>query len=1022
MGTVRALTKSGVFFGLLGALIFIGSFRYSVAAQDVGAPDQAQLRHYFDQSLEFPNYFLPAEYRALPRASVPADQLAKARDRLERAMGSVFDRLIIPIVPVGASKPEMVRYFPYMEKNLKKIDPQMKLYASGGVVRSALSYVYDQVYRAMERNPGAKASDVLESISRATEDLPAIRVRGVGSDFDLLIHSDSGKFDELRKRALEITNSASQRYANSTGHGSIANTFFTMGDIRDYDEQIERSTRQGGSTVDYLGYETSDKKLKAPQRFPNSVEDLVLGYFDFAMPATGALPEDRADTAIRGVRSLIEVPWLKLSHENYFRSQIKELHYALNRGELPSARAQGQFAKGIRNSRHFGAHNRFYRAKDGSLESDVLSYSKDLGQKTNHLFLPEFADDRDIALRSASHSELHGLPLELLTPPDQFILENTRHGLLYHGTPSIDNGLAILRLGLCLSKSGQGTAAFCRGVYSSPDRSFAQTYAGTKGVVFELKIKNDSRVNILDLDRHQTHPAIEAIRKQALAQNRDFFEVLSRDHGIDIIKKNYVLIQNSNAVEVPAGLQSVLAHVANRWRGVDKMSEQDLVEYMGYQGMLEYGDAVGEVVPVSMHERERINRMFVKGSLIHSDRTVRDAGFRLLEHFPRNEQIAFLEEATRSTHEAWRLLPLIEALAKIAPTHSRLDELMVKLLNQEKHPMDDEVLKVLYRLPPEDQSRLLEKAISEFIQSDHHVQIPLYVFDCIRTGKHVTPQISSLLRRMLSTHVEKWESSDLNGIVGTFIELVAPGDQYEFLISALESGDLHKQIGVLKQLNWSKVDDPRIDQVLVKMVLNQELNKRAKRSDYYSERLALNDMLELRPPQIKNALVEQVIREILDHWNADTIPEAFIETFVTSAKVLPANGADLIKKIMLSGSEGMKFLALEATPKLPKRDWKEILTIACYDKSSLVRFDAIDLPLEISDSHDPRIDALVHFKAKKDEYLDKRVEAVLRRIEEDPAINPSVKAEIAERVFPSKMSPSAGGCLLQNISSVLQKE
>lgn len=51
----------------------------------------------FNPSAEFPNLFLPKEYRDLPPDRVPAEVVRQARADMEAALQSLFKRLVVPV-------------------------------------------------------------------------------------------------------------------------------------------------------------------------------------------------------------------------------------------------------------------------------------------------------------------------------------------------------------------------------------------------------------------------------------------------------------------------------------------------------------------------------------------------------------------------------------------------------------------------------------------------------------------------------------------------------------------------------------------------------------------------------------------------------------------------------------------------------------------------------------------------------------------------------------------------------------
>jgi hypothetical protein len=63
-----------------------------------------------------------------------AKEVAAMRKLTEDAMGSVLNRVIVPVVKPGDEQATLVRYFDYMGTHLKPIDPHAKVEPSGGVV------------------------------------------------------------------------------------------------------------------------------------------------------------------------------------------------------------------------------------------------------------------------------------------------------------------------------------------------------------------------------------------------------------------------------------------------------------------------------------------------------------------------------------------------------------------------------------------------------------------------------------------------------------------------------------------------------------------------------------------------------------------------------------------------------------------------------------------------------------------------------------------------------------------------
>jgi hypothetical protein len=861
----------------------------------------------FDASKEFPNLFLPTEFRNRASSEIPHEVLKKQHALLDQALGSVFERLVVPIVPEGESSVKQVRYFPYLRGRLLQVDPGMKLYASGGVVRTAISYLYDEVYQELERDPQKDPSQVLEEIAHSKQDLPAIRVRGIGSDFDMLVQSSNGKTGELQTLATQITNSASHTLDAKLDNYALKNTFFTLGDVRDYDSQIERSTRQGGSTVDYLAFDLTSQKLRDPPRFPGLTDKIVSGRYEFAPPIAGATPEDLGDSVIRGARTFLELPWIELENEDYYREQIHALNIQLQHGKNLSERARGQFAKGIRNSRYFGAHNRFYRAKPETAEAEVLKLAKKLGDGNSSSLLPEFADSRKIALRSQDHSELNGLPKELLTSVSEFKTKYTDKGILHHGTPSVENGLAILRQGLFLSKSGQGTAVYGRGVYSSPDLNVSKSYAGDSGMIFDLVVKDDPRVNILDWEKVEHHPFIRKSINEAKKQGRDIFEYISREHGIDIIKNNHVLIQNSDAIALPDGLKSIVQSLANKLIDTKTFNPGDIQQFCQ---LSEYLERTGEKSPLTPEQWQGLYESIIRpirpikgmknltyvraaslasgirsGKFVPVDKDLEPLSRDLLLHYNTTlgaELISFIKNPAMQ-----------EELLKIAfaSYESEVQKAALQAVDWSKYPMPEydralanalldqrelvlnAKLQAVLKRPASSQADIFELATKNLLSSVAKCKFDSlcgihkhlnFIREVILAKKYMPPEqdLESLTRTLILNNYTHWPSRLGVELIPLIKDQVT---QTDLLETALSSRHPETQSSALHALESSKEMMPQFDRLLEKTLFE---------GNSESFPIKLKAVLK-RPPLIQNAIFDKALEasatDNVDFWNSQNV-------------------------------------------------------------------------------------------------------------------------------------------------------
>lgn len=502
---------------------------------------------------EFANYFLPVQYRGLDPSQIPHSVIAESRRLVEAAMASVYSRLTVPIVTNSKEKAKLIRYFPFIKSELKKIDPDVKVLPSGGVVRFVLTYLYDEA-RKMELTGQQSAQDVLKKIAYSDQfDIQAANMRGVGGDLDVFLISKN-HFLSLKNRLLEITNSAEAEYGFTGSDHEAKRAFFTVGDSKDYNEQTQRSTNQGGSTIDFLAYDLDTARVLDTPRFPNIFNDLLRGLLEYAAPFSASSIEDPDKQTIRGIRTLVEIPWAQFKDESVLRLELENLTQSVLRGKIPSSKALEQFGKALRNSRYGGVHNCFYNNEAGSIYRVVKLLLDALASKTNVNYFPQFVESRDLKKRN----NFREMPASLLMPQAEFIEKHTADGVIYHGTKKMDHALSILRQGLIVSSNRQGLAAYGRGAYASKFIEVANQYASEEGLILKLKVSNKQALRIIDWSQVANTPFMLEVQRQSLAAQRDTFEFLSIEYGIDIIINNHVLIQNSEAIEFPNGLRQIL--------------------------------------------------------------------------------------------------------------------------------------------------------------------------------------------------------------------------------------------------------------------------------------------------------------------------------------------------------------------------------------------------------------------------------------------------------------------------------
>ncbi len=545
---------------------------------------------FFDQQREFPNLFLPEEYRGKSRDEIPKKVLETARENLSKALQSVFERLVVPVVPEGSEILVQVRYFPYLRE---KLGAGVKIMPSGGVVRSAIGYLYQELYDGMLKIPPTSPEETLAKIISDKGDIAGYKLRGLGSDFDILMETSTGNFSEAKRQVLKVTHSAESAFGARNIEGDFKRSLFTVGDVKEYSEQTSRSTSQGGSAIDFLAFDLEKGSFREPPAQLDIVNDLICGLFQYLPPESEGKVEDWTKQTVRGIRPLIELPFLRVKDERQFRIELERLKIALQKGENISDKAFDQFQKMIRNIRNGGGHNRIYRGKPGSLEALILEVN-DLVQAKGKRGIPEYADSFRLEVRDpVAKTELRGIPKELLTPIDKFIETRTTNGTVYHGTPSVDNALAIFRQGYFLSggHNDQGGSAEGTAIYTGVSPNSAKNFPD--GVTIEEKIRRDPRINILDLSKVGDHSAIVAIREKALKDGKNFHQALIREHGIDILLGGANLILNAEIFEKTHDLGMVLKAFTSQFVDPEASLETRLKSYEVFIKLYPYAQALG---------------------------------------------------------------------------------------------------------------------------------------------------------------------------------------------------------------------------------------------------------------------------------------------------------------------------------------------------------------------------------------------------------------------------------------------
>lgn len=528
----------------------------------------------------FPNYF---------QELVQNEDTTRVEHKIEQALRSVIERLHIPYV----DKDGIIRnqgFFAKIEHMVREKDPEAKVYAAGGVVRSLLGYIYKKIYTAKQKNPNISTAAVLDKIiagktnANQPKEILSLKALGIGSDLDILIElSAQGQQQQeaIKQEVTDFINSVEKKAGLIETKTKLKYAVVPIGDVKDYCDQITRATAQGGSTLDWLAFpltSASGYGMRMPEKYPQIFKTFIKGSFDYLPPSDPDSLKDPDKQTVRALRPLLEIPFLVVGKgKDLLLIDLEKLIAKTREGVALSPGAYEQFEKMIRNARFEGAHNRFYlpfpedKKADRQIETLVfqLSEASKKGEK-NLPLIPEFVINRNpIGRPDSCDLKKEGLLMDKL----EFLIFHTDQGKLYHGTPYLDNILSVIRNGFIISSEKVGSAAKGRGAYATP----LQNVAGQYGVPIEFSLKRNVEPRVLDWQEVQEKPIIKQLVREAEYKKIDPFQYLSEHCNVDIIINEYVLIQNSGIIELPKDIRDIILLYSNKFKALTNI----LLESMG---------------------------------------------------------------------------------------------------------------------------------------------------------------------------------------------------------------------------------------------------------------------------------------------------------------------------------------------------------------------------------------------------------------------------------------------------------
>lgn len=383
-------------------------------------------------------------------------------------------------------------------------------------------------------------------------------VLGVGSDLDILyeLKGDYPNAVEIKQNiesvGMTFINSAQKHFKHKLSKESsvLTNSVVPVADIKDYQEQIPSVLKQGGSMLDTLAFKITintgvtnkDNEIREPMLNTSIVpvmKTFIQGFYDYIANSNASSKQ-----TIRGLRALLEIPFLQLSPQGK-EVIIQELNKINDNGSL-SFGANAQIAKMIRNANFSGANNRAYRESSDQPLSIFLNMINKLTPSVDTKIKKAFPKFLESFHNRTVSAEYTALDESQLIGVDDFVRNYTNNGELYHGTYS-ENILPILRAGFFISDREQGTSYCGSGLYTTGKIDVAKTYAAKNGKVLKFHINQSMPLRIVDLRKLDSH-VCQNLQNEANESGQELNELLRTRYKVDIIINDHVLIQNIDAI------------------------------------------------------------------------------------------------------------------------------------------------------------------------------------------------------------------------------------------------------------------------------------------------------------------------------------------------------------------------------------------------------------------------------------------------------------------------------------------
>ena len=115
---------------------------------------------------EFPNYF---------------KEEGHSREEMKAALNGALDSITtLGVIYTENGHPKNKGFFEALRKKVSKIDPGGQAFISGGVVRSLLGYLYQEIYKGKQAHPEKTTWELLQEMISNTEKLSTLDPAGPG--------------------------------------------------------------------------------------------------------------------------------------------------------------------------------------------------------------------------------------------------------------------------------------------------------------------------------------------------------------------------------------------------------------------------------------------------------------------------------------------------------------------------------------------------------------------------------------------------------------------------------------------------------------------------------------------------------------------------------------------------------------------------------------------------------------------------------------------------------------------------